>query len=437
MQLTGAPFLALLLAVTVVGFVAGAAWLPRTRRSARGFIARLLTQVGVSSLSLLLVAVVLNNTNGWYANWDDLLGSGSPSVQQDQGGTDAAKALQARPSGPGLPAAAAGALPPLPAPGQRVQTFQFTGAHSGLAGRVVVSLPRGYQDPANAGRTYPVIEAFHGFPGGPEVWIQGVNLVPSIDALSGQQVISDAIVIAPQIEFPPGTDTECVNGGKGQPQVETWLATDVPDQIASVLRVRRDRASWAATGFSSGGWCAAMAVMLHPDVFGVGIILGGYTSPDFGKAYVPFPASDPAAKRYDLLSLAKSSAPPRWRCGCRPARPTSCPTPAARLCSRPPTPLVDRVPRGGQRGPPDERVGRRRPPGPDLARRHLFGVLAGSARQPLTPPASASPLPGVPAPADPDQRPAGYIVEAHDTPQRRIRIPRRGRRTVPAVRMAP
>jgi len=179
----------------------------------------------------------------------------------------------------------------------------------------VVSLQRGYQDPANAGRTYPVIEAFHGFPGAPEVWIQGVNLVPSIDALSGQQVISDAIVIAPQIEFPPGTDTECVNGGKGQPQVETWLAT----------------------GFSSGGWCAAMAVMLHPDVFGVGIILGGYTSPDFSKAYVPFPASEPAAKRYDLLALAKSSSPPRWRCGCRPARPTSCPTRAARLCLRPPT----------------------------------------------------------------------------------------------------
>ena len=34
------------------------------------------------------------------------------------------------------------------------------------------------------------------------------------------------------------------------------------------------------------------------------------TSPDFSKAYVPFPASDPTAKRYDLLALAKSSSPP-------------------------------------------------------------------------------------------------------------------------------
>jgi len=281
----------------------------------------------------------------------------------------------------------------------------------------VVSLPRGYQDPANAGRTYPVIEAFHGFPGAPEVWIQGVNLVPSIDALSGQQVISDAIVIAPQIEFPPGTDTECVNGGKGQPQVETWLATDVPDQIASVLRVRRDRASWAATGFSSGGWCAAMAVMLPPDVFGVAIILGGYTSPDFSKAYVPFQPATPPPSATTCSPWRNPPPRPRWRCGCRPAGPTSCPTRAARLCLRPPTPPVDRVPRGGQRGPPDERVGRRRPPGADLARRHLFGVLAASARQPLTP--RRHRCQACRASAGPDQRPASRIVAAHDTPQRR------------------
>ncbi len=271
MQLTGAPFLAL----TVVGFVAGAAWLPRTRRSARGFIAR--PDPGGGQRAEPAAG------RGGAEQHERLvceLGRparlGQPECAAGPGRYRCRQGAAGKTQRPGLPAAAAGALPPLPAPGQRVQTFELTGAHSGLAGRVVVSLPRGYQDPANAGWTYPVIEAFHGFPGGPEVWIQGVNLVPSIDALSGQQVISDAIVIAPQIEFPPGTDTECVNGGKGQPQVETWLATDVPDQIASVLRVRRDRASWAATGFSSGGWCAAMAVMLHPDVFGVGIILGGY-----------------------------------------------------------------------------------------------------------------------------------------------------------------
>jgi len=310
MGLTGIPFLLLVVVLTVGAFVAGAALPAPTGRSMRGFATRLLRQLGTSALTLILVAVVLNNENGWYANWADLFGSSSVSMQHDKGGASAAKALQARPAGPGLEAAAPGALPPLPSPGQRVQTFRFTGAHSGLTGRVVVSLPHGYEDPANASRAYPVIEAFHGFPGTPEVWMQGVNLVPSIDTLSAQHVMSDAIVVAPQIEFPTRTDTECVNGSNGQPQVETWLVSDVPEKLVSLLRVSRDRASWATIGFSSGGWCAAMAAMLHPDVFGVGIVLGGYTSPDFGKTYVPFTRSSPAGKRYDLAALAQSSPPP-------------------------------------------------------------------------------------------------------------------------------
>ena len=202
MGLTGIPFLLLVVVLTVGAFVAGAALPAPTGRSMRGFATRLLRQLGTSALTLILVAVVLNNENGWYANWADLFGSSSVSMQHDKGGASAAKALQARPAGPGLEAAAPGALPPLPSPGQRVQTFRFTGAHSGLTGRVVVSLPHGYEDPANASRAYPVIEAFHGFPGTPEVWMQGVNLVPSIDTLSAQHVMSDAIVVAPQIEFP-------------------------------------------------------------------------------------------------------------------------------------------------------------------------------------------------------------------------------------------
>ncbi len=310
MTLTGTPFLVLVVVLTLAALVAGAALLPRTRRSVRGFVARLLTQLGVSAMALLVVGVALNNENGWYSDWGDLLGSGSSGVQQDTGGASAAKALQARPTGSGLGGLTPATLPALPAPGQRVQTFQFTGPHSGLTGRVMVSLPRGYEDPANAGKTYPVIEAFHGYPGTPEVWMHGVNLVPSIDALAVQHLMNDAVVVAPQIEFPTGTDTECVNGGKGQPQVETWLSTDVPGKIASTLRVRTDRTSWAALGFSSGGWCAAMATMLHPDVFGAGIILGGYTSPEFGNSYRPFHRGGPAAKRYDLIALARSSPSP-------------------------------------------------------------------------------------------------------------------------------
>lgn len=310
MTLTGTPFLILVVVLTLGAFVAAAAWLPRTRRSMRGFIARLVTQLGVSLMALLLVAVILNNENAWYSDWGDLFGSGAPGIQQAQGGGSAADALGARPAGPRPTGLVPSTLPALPNPGQRVQTFRFDGPKSGLTGQVLVSLPQGYQDPVNADRSYPVIVAFHGYPGSPQVWMQGVNLVPSIDALSARHVMDDAIVVAPQIEFPAGTDTECVNGGKGQPQVETWLADDVPAGIISRLRVRLDRSSWAAIGFSSGGWCAAMITMLHPEVFGAGIILGGYAVPVFGPGYRPFRLGDPAARRYDLLALAQASPPP-------------------------------------------------------------------------------------------------------------------------------
>ena len=53
-----------------------------------------------------------------------------------------------------------------------------------------------------------------------------------------------------------------------------------------------------------------MTSMLHPDVFGAGVVLGGYFAPIFGNSYVPFHASDPAAKRYQLVTLATSAPPP-------------------------------------------------------------------------------------------------------------------------------
>jgi len=37
-------------------------------------------EIRVSALALLSVAVVLNNQNGWYANWGDLIGSRGPNA---------------------------------------------------------------------------------------------------------------------------------------------------------------------------------------------------------------------------------------------------------------------------------------------------------------------------------------------------------------------
>jgi hypothetical protein len=63
-------------------------------------------------------------------------------------------------------------------------------------------------------------------------------------------------------------------------------------------------------GLSSGGWCAAMVAMLHPAQFGGAVVLGGYFRPIFDPADEPFGATDPLARRYDLVALAKNAPPP-------------------------------------------------------------------------------------------------------------------------------
>src|SRR5947209_7907967 len=81
---------------------------------------------------------------------------------------------------------------------------------------------------------------------------------------------------------PQGVDTEGVNGGPGQPKVETWLTRDVPDWTAQHFRVKAQRNAWATIGYSAGGYVAAMATVLHSAQYGAGIVLGGYFRPNFG-----------------------------------------------------------------------------------------------------------------------------------------------------------
>ena len=117
-----------------------------------------------------------------------------------------------------------------------------------------------------------------------------------------------ALIVSPQVEFPPGVDTECVNGGPGTAQVETWLAQDVPNWVTHTFRVDTDRSSWATIGLSAGGWCAAMATMLHPAQYSAAIVMGGYFRPEF-TGTPPFPRHSVSASRYNLVGLAKREPP--------------------------------------------------------------------------------------------------------------------------------
>src|SRR5207248_339157 len=77
---------------------------------------------------------------------------------------------------------------------------------------------------------------------------------------------------------------------------------------ARTFRVRLTRNAWATAGLSAGGWCAAMAAVLHPARYGAAMIFGGYFVPQFGHNYRPFGAQLPP--RYDLVKVISGTPPP-------------------------------------------------------------------------------------------------------------------------------
>ena len=314
MSLTGPVFLSVIAVVTVAAFVVLILrWPSSAGRRPGKMVARAGMLLMVNALVLLTAATQLNSQFLFFADWTDLRGAlgGTTSSTALSRGTTASHAANRKVSGS---AATAGKkLPPIPIARMSpsgVISYTVKGPLSGITGKVVVQLPPGYTAPGSGSLDYPVIETFQGYPSTPEQWIGTMNLGGVLAQQVAAKRIRPVLVVSPQLEIPAGVDTECVNGTGGNPQVETWLARDVPNWVGQTFRVQTTRASWAAIGLSAGGYCAAMVAMLHPAQFAAAIVMGGYFRPDFGPFYSPYPAGSRIANRYDLVALAKRKPPP-------------------------------------------------------------------------------------------------------------------------------
>jgi enterochelin esterase-like enzyme len=314
MSLTGPVFLGAVVVVTVAAFVVLIILWPSLagRRPAK-IAARAGMLLVVNALVLLTAATQLNAQFLFFADWTDLRGAfgGAPTSTALNRGATASHATTKKVGG--IAARAGKTLPPLPTGGvspSGVISYTVKGPLSGIVGTVVVQLPPGYTEPANASARYPVIEALQGYPGSAMFWISTMNLGGVAAQQAGAKRIRPALVVSPQVEFPAGVDTECVNGRSGNPQVETWLAQDVPNWVTQTFRVQTNRASWAAIGLSAGGWCAAMVAMLHPAQYAAAIVMSGYFRPEFGAFYDAYPPGSRLAARYDLVALSRRQPPP-------------------------------------------------------------------------------------------------------------------------------
>lgn len=319
----GITILALIAMVWAVG------WIPRVIRSQPdrerwGWVRSALVQLGtlatVLVLALTAVFAQLNAQFGWFGSWNELIGVRGQQSTQSFGAVPQTPRSAAQPAAaplgaqqidplqvPELTEAIRAAGPDAAVHGVMVDT-QLRGPQAGLGPvRVVIYLPPSYFRPENSHQRYPVIFAFSGFPGHPDVFRTQFGFPKPLDELRARKQLADAIVVVPDIN-PGGIDSECVDAtAPGGVRMETFLSSDLVGWVMTNLRTHDDPAAWATAGFSAGGWCAAMLGVRHPERFGNVVALSGYFEPNFTDGQQWTAPDDPA---YQLGRIVRDTKPP-------------------------------------------------------------------------------------------------------------------------------
>jgi enterochelin esterase-like enzyme len=152
------------------------------------------------------------------------------------------------------------------------------GQRSGITRMVYVYLPPQYFQPAYRAYRFPVIELIHGQPGVPQDWITVVGVTRAFDRLLSDRLAQPAVLVMPDANGGDRISLQCLNQ-VGGPQDLTYLAVDLPAQIARALRVARPGPAWAVAGYSEGGFCAANMALRYPHRYGFAGVLSGYFTP--------------------------------------------------------------------------------------------------------------------------------------------------------------
>ena len=276
MSLTGRPLLALLIILTIGLPVATVVFWSRIRPGLRAYLARGLGVFSSQLVAVLLAAVIVNNYGFFYSSWTDVFTSSEPISSTSH---------PTHPPAPGKgrnPATAGGitsttypsySLPPQWNKRGRIDSVTIAGASTGLTSQAYVFLPPQYFQPAYAGKNFPGVEVFTGYPGHPLGLVERRHypevLLKEISRNRARPMV--LVMMRPPATYP--RDTECTDVPAG-PQVLTFFAQDVTAQISRHYRVRPT--GWGAMGDSTGGYCSAKLAMLQPAIFPAAVALSGY-----------------------------------------------------------------------------------------------------------------------------------------------------------------
>lgn len=270
MGLLSLAFLLAVLAAAVALVTATVLLWPRlARRGPAAVAGRVALLVACQVTAVALTATAVNRYFDFYAGFGELLPR--PATQS---AVPAPTTLA--PHGRGASVATAPA-PYVGAPDRRpgrVVPITVPGT-GGLREQGYAYLPPQYDEAAHRGQRFPAVLVMAGYPGHVVTLLNRLQVPATMDRMLAGGTVRPMVMILLSPTVAPPRDTECADV-PGGPQVETYLAHDVPAWVDAHLRTD---GHWAVMGASTGGFCAIKLATRHPDVFGASVALSGYVHP--------------------------------------------------------------------------------------------------------------------------------------------------------------
>jgi hypothetical protein len=137
--------------------------------------------------------------------------------------------------------------------------------------RIDIYTPPGY-NPTDKQR-YPVL---YEAPFPYDLWDKSINIGVVLDSLIDSGKIPPMIVVFVNDYNAPILDTECANSVDGSQWMDTFISSTVVSYVDSNYNTIAKATARAITGFSEGGYCAAILALRHPAVFGTAIPFSAY-----------------------------------------------------------------------------------------------------------------------------------------------------------------
>ncbi len=310
MSLTGTPFLCTTVVLSVVALILPLLLWSRTPgpgplRAA----ARVLMLLFAQGTAVTLVFVLVNNQNGLYDNWADLIGTGNHVQQAADLGRDGTGGIALKQ----LPKVRQ-VFRPADGAGMRaaggVRVTQLRGRVSGVNAEVYVWLPPQYGEPAYRHRRFPVVELLPGYPGSAKAWFGALQAHEQVLPLMRAGRVAPFIMVAPRTNLLAGVDTGCANV-PGQVNADTWLSVDVPRMVLDNFRAQPAPSGWAVAGYSAGAHCAVKLAVAHPDRYRAAVSLSGYNDPIGERNSLAAQTPALRARNNPYLLLRGAAEPPR------------------------------------------------------------------------------------------------------------------------------